>query len=477
MVTYKKNSKRISLTPTEDIVTFAKRKGFVYPSSEIYGGFAGVYDYGPVGMLLLNNIKKEWLQSMVQDRTDIYGLDSGIVTHPRVWEASGHTKGFTDPLVINNKTHERYRADHLLEEIGVACENVSFEEFVSLWNTHKHTVRFPQGVSVQDVGDPTYFNLLAKTNLGSVTYDTQKEEIAYLRGETCQGIYLNYKNVYDTMHPKLPFGIAQIGKAFRNEISPRQFLFRCREFEQMEMQYFIYPGQSKKYFGYFKKLRMKWLISLGLSKKKLRFLPHSKLVFYAQAAEDIQFQYSFGWKELEGVHDRGNYDLTQHAAFSKQKLAYFDEKSNTHLIPHIIETSIGAGRLFYALLEQNYTVQKVSKEETRIVLTLAYHMAPYQMAVFPLFKKTKFQKYAKKIFTSQSNKYSIVYDDTGSIGKRYRRQDEIGTPYCITVDEITLKKNTVTVRNRDTMKQKRIPVSKISTYIEKELIAARKKLS
>ncbi|OGI77452.1 glycine--tRNA ligase [Candidatus Nomurabacteria bacterium RIFCSPHIGHO2_02_FULL_33_12] len=447
----------------EKVVNLTKRRGFIYPSSEIYGGFSGVYDYGPIGVLLANNIKNHWWKNMVQKRPDIVGLDSGIFMSPKVWEASGHVSGFSDPLMENKKNGNRVRADHILEEIGVvADEKMSIEEINEL--LQKNSVALKKtGFNIDEYSEAKYFNLLVKSNLGDFT--EQNDNPTYLRGETCQGIYLNYKNVLDTTSQKIPYGIAQIGKAFRNEISARQFIFRTREFEQMEMQYFVRPEEEMVEYEALKEFRWKSLLSLGIKPENLQWHKHENLVFYAREAYDIEFKYPFGFKELEGIHARGNYDLTQHSTYSGQKLEYFDEEKKEHFLPHIIESSIGVGRLFLAILCQSYTEEQVG-DDMRIVLRIPKHIAPIQIAILPLSKKDELSIPASSLFEELSDNFMCQYDETQSIGKRYRRQDEIGTPYCITYDFDSINDNMVTVRERDTMEQERVSISELVVYLQ-----------
>ncbi|MDE0243520.1 MAG: glycine--tRNA ligase [Candidatus Kaiserbacteria bacterium] len=443
----------------EEIVQLAKKRGFVFPSSEIYDGCAGIYDYGPLGVELANNIKQQWWSSMVRKRQDIVGLDAGIVMHPSVWEASGHTTGFTDPVVVCKKTGKRYRADHLLEDAGVAAdERMSQEEFCAIFEQHKEKI---QVCDPDDLGTPTFQNLLVSAGIG--------EGEVYLRGETCQGIYVNFKQVLDSMHMKLPFGIAQIGKAFRNEISPRQFLFRTREFEQMEMQYFCHEDTSSEHFAAFLASRQEALVALGLRKENLRVTEHKNLVFYASAASDIEYHYPFGWKELEGVHDRGTYDLTQHALHAKERLTYFDQDRNEHIVPAVVETSIGVGRLFLALLADAYAVETLDDGTERTVLRFKPSIAPMQVAVLPLFRREGQQRIAHRIVEDLAKHVSAYYDDTGAVGKRYRRADEIGTPFAVTVDHETEENETVTVRDRDSMKQDRVAIEDLASYVNERI--------
>ncbi len=449
----------------EDIVIFAKRRGFIFPSSEIYGGFGGVYDYGPLGVELANNLKRDWWNTMVRTRPDIIGLDAGIVMHPNVWDASGHTKNFSDPVVTCTKTGKRFRADHLLEAIGVAAdERMAPDEFRDIFAQHRKDISV-EGCNSKDLSEPEFQNLLVTTDVGSADGADQ----VYLRGETCQGIYVNFKQVLDSMHMKLPFGIAQIGKAFRNEISPRQFLFRTREFEQMEMQYFINESDRKRFFEEFRTLRLESLRGLGIRKDFLRSVPHERLVFYAAAAEDIEYRYPFGWKELEGIHDRGNYDLTQHTRESGVQLTYFDRDTNEHILPHIIETSIGVGRLFLAVICDAYAVEELPDGSERTVLRLKPSIAPMTAATLPLMRKDGHPEKAREIYTALAPHFNVYYDDTGTIGKRYRRADEIGTPFAVTVDYDTMNDNTVTVRRRDSMEQERVSISDLAGYIQERL--------
>ena len=446
----------------DDIISLAKRRGFVYPSSEIFGGLAGVYDYGPIGALFVKKIKDSWHKVMVQVKRDIVPLDSGIAMHHKVWESSGHTENFCDPYVVCSKTMKKFRADHLLEEIDVECENLSLKELQSLFSKHRKDLK-PEGCNPMDLSIPSYKNLLVESNLGADTHTT------YLRGETCQGIYINFKNVVDTSPVSIPFGIAQIGKAFRNEISPRQFLFRTREFEQMEMQYFTKPKDAERFFDEFFSYRFNHLLSIGLKKESLREREHSKLVFYAKKAKDIEFSYPFGWGELEGVHNRGDYDLNCHSKSSGVALNIFDEEEKKHYTPHVVETSIGVGRLFLALFCDAYTVEELPDGTSRTVLKFAPHIAPIGVCVLPLQKKKEMVDLATKIHSKLSQSFSASYDETQSIGRRYRRQDELGTPLCVTVDFDSLEDDTVTVRDRDSMEQERVSISSLLQYVEKKI--------
>ena len=454
----------------EKIVSLCKRRGFVFPSSEIYGGFASIYDYGPYGVELENNIKRAWWKTMVQEREDIVGLDAAIFMHPKVWEASGHIAGFSDPLIECKNCHSRWRADHLLEDIGVfADEKMSEEEINEIFNQHKDKVKCPR-CGERDFTPVRKFNLLVKSNLGNFAGDWTEAPV-YLRGETCQGIYVDYKSILGSTRVKIPFGIAQIGKAFRNEITARQFIFRTREFEQMEMQYFTHPDEEMREYEKLREYRWQYYVKqLGIREENLRWKKHKNLVFYAKEAYDIEYKYPFGFDELEGVHARGDYDLTQHAKFSGQNLSYRDPKTKEQYIPHIIESSVGVGRTFLALITDAYTEEDIDGE-TRIVLKFKKNVAPIKVAVFPLLKnKPELVDKAKEIFNSLKSEFMCEFDDNGNIGKRYRRQDEIGTPYCITVDFDTIEKdNTVTVRDRDTMKQERIRIEELREFLAEKL--------
>lgn len=452
----------------DKIVALAKRRGFVFPSSEIYGGFPAVYDFGPYGVELANNIKKEWWRAMTQLRDDVVGLDSAIFMNPKIWEASGHVKGFSDPLTECRKCHSRLRLDSLLEEAGVfADEKMTEEEINQIFEDNKQKIKCPT-CGAQDFTPGRKFNLLVQSNLGNFTGDWSKEP-TYLRGETCQGIYVNFKNVVDTARVKIPFGIAQIGKTFRNEITARQFIFRTREFEQMEMQYFVKPGDDMLYFEKWRAARFNFYLDLGIDAKNLKWHKHENLVFYAKEAYDIEYNFPFGFKELEGVHARGDYDLTQHSKFSGQDLSYFDPTTNEKFMPHIVETSAGVGRTFLALLCEAYQEETVG-EEVRTVLRLAPKLAPIKIAIFPLLKnKPELVAKARAIFDDLKKDWRSEFDDNGNIGKRYRRQDEIGTPYCVTIDFDTLENEEVTVRNRDTMKQERIKINDLKKFFQENI--------
>ncbi len=452
----------------EKIISLCKRRGFVFPSSEIYGGFSAIYDYGPYGVELENNIKKTWWQAMVQMRDDIVGLDASIFMQPKVWEASGHVGGFSDPLTECKDCHARSRVDHLLEEIDVfADEKMSEVEVNKIFVQHKSKLKCPK-CGKNNFSDVKKFNLLVKSNLGNFTNEWDKEPV-YLRGETCQGIYVNYKNVMDSARVKIPFGIAQIGKAFRNEITARQFIFRTREFEQMEMQYFTHPDKSLDEYAKLKEARLQYYIDLGIKEENLRFTKHENLVFYAKKAYDIEYNFPFGFKELEGIHARSDHDLTQHSKFSGQDLSYRDPKTNEKYIPWIIESSVGVGRSVLAFITDAYTEESLESGEKRIVLKFNKKIAPIKVAVFPLLKnKPELVEKAHGIYNKLKIKYMCEFDDNGNIGKRYRRQDEIGTPYCVTIDFETLDNGSVTLRDRDTMEQVRVSEEELVARLDKE---------
>lgn len=444
----------------DEIIAFAKRRGFVYPGSEIYGGMAGIYDFGPYGVELLNNIKRSWWKANVHDRENYMGIDSAIFRDPRVWEASGHTKGFSDPLVECKKCNARLRVDKELAKIGiVADEKMSEADLNALWDTHKVQIVCPN-CGAKDYTQVRAFNLLVKSNLGDFT--GKGEVSVYLPGEACQGIYLNFKNVVDTTRMKVPFGIAQIGKAFRNEISPRNFLFRTREFEQADTQYFVKPHENKEAYETIREDRFAWYLSLGIKPEHLRWKQHDNLVFYASDAWDIEYEFpTYGFDEVEGVHDRTDYDLTQHMQHSGTDLRYTDPQTGEKYIPWILETSMGVGRVFLAVLSESYTVDELGGE-SRTVLKLPYELAPVKAAVFPLLRnKPELVEKARAVYDTLRTSMRVEWDDNGNIGKRYRRQDEIGTPACVTIDFQTLEDNTVTLRDRDSGEQERVSIDDI----------------
>lgn len=440
----------------EKIISLCKRRGFVYPGSEIYGGEAGLYDFGPYGVELLNNIKKSWWKSNVHDREDMVGIDSAMFKNPKVWEASGHVGGFSDPLSECKQCHTRIRVDKELAVVGVvADEKMTEDQLNKLFDSNREKIKCPS-CGKKDFTEVKAFNLLVKSNLGDFT--GHDERPVYLPGEACQGIYLNFKNVIDTTRMKVPFGIAQIGKAFRNEISPRNFLFRTREMEQADTQYFVKPNQNKEVYEKIKQDRWNWYLSLGIKEENLRLTQHQNLVFYAKDAWDIEYNYpGLGFDEVEGIHDRSDYDLSQHTKFSGVDLSYTDPQTKEKFIPWVLETSAGMGRIFLAVLSDAYTEETLQNGEVRTLLKLKPELAPVRYAVFPLLKnKPELVAKAREVYKLLSEKYICEWDDNGNIGKRYRRQDEIGTPFCVVVDFDTLEDGTVTVRDRDSTEQQRV---------------------
>ncbi len=423
------------------IVSLAKRKGFIFQSSEIYGGLNSCYDYGPLGIELKKNIKELWWKSMVYERDDIEGVDASILMHPRVWEASGHVEGFTDPLVDCKNCKSRFREDKV--DTSKPCPSCGKSD------------SFTEARS---------FNLMFKTFMGPLE---DSASIVYMRPETAQGIFTNFHNVREASRQKLPFGIAQIGKAFRNEITPGNFTFRTREFEQMEMQFFVKPGDDDKWFEYWMQTRMAWYERLGLNKEKLRFHEHGsgELAHYAKKAFDIEYQFPFDWQEIEGIHNRTDFDLSRHAEYSRKNMNYFDDESKEKYLPYVIETSIGCDRTVLTCLIDAYT-----EEEERVVLKFSPAIAPIKAAVFPLVKKDGMPKMAKNVLNELKGDYRVFYDESGAIGRRYRRQDEAGTPFCITIDNESLSDGSATIRHRDSMKQDRVPISKIKKYLSEHLI-------
>lgn len=444
----------------EDIASLCKRRGFVYQGSDIYGGEAGLYDFGPYGVELLNNIKKSWWRRNVHLREDMVGLDSAMFKNPKVWEASGHVGGFSDPLAECKNCHARIRVDKELGAVGVtADEKMSEADLNALFDQNRSKIKCPV-CGKQEFTEVMAFNLLVQSNLGDFT--GKNERPVYLPGEACQGIYLNFKNVVDTTRMKIPFGIAQIGKAFRNEISPRNFLFRTREFEQADTQYFVAPNQNTAAYETIKADRWSWYVEdLGIDETKLRWKQHDNLVFYAKDAWDIEYDFpTLGFDEVEGIHDRTDYDLTQHMKFSGTDLTYTEPTTQEKYVPWILETSMGMGRIFTAVMANAYTVEQLPNGDERTVLKLKPELAPVQYAVFPLLRnKPELVAKAREVYKLLSQKYICEWDDNGNIGKRYRRQDEIGTPYCVVIDFDTIEKDgMVTVRDRDTTEQKRVKI-------------------
>ena len=498
------------------LISHCKEYGYIFPSSEIYDGLSAVYDYGQYGVELKNNIKKYWWESMVLLNDNIVGIDSAIFMHPRIWEASGHVGAFNDPLIDNRDSKKRYRADVLIEEHIAKIESKiekevekaskkfgeSFdrEKYIT---TNTRVVEYQQEIDkirehfvaaldkpdldaikqiivdceivcpisgTKNWTDVRQFNLMFETKMGSVSEDANT---IYLRPETAQGIFVNFLNVQKSGRMKIPFGIAQIGKAFRNEIVARQFIFRMREFEQMEMQFFVRPGTELEWFDIWREKRMKWHQSMGIDPAKFRFHKHDKLAHYANAAYDIEFQFPFGFKEVEGIHSRTDFDLSSHSKFSGKKLMYFDPELNQNYVPYVVETSIGVDRMILLTLANGYTEEKITKEDgttdERVVLRIPPALAPVKLAVLPLMKKDGLDEKAQAIVKNLRFEFNCQYDEKDSIGKRYRRQDAIGTPFCITIDHQTLQDDTVTIRHRDTMNQERVAISNLSAIIGEQV--------
>jgi glycyl-tRNA synthetase len=496
------------------IISHAKEYGYIFPSSEIYDGLAAVYDYGQYGAELKNNIKNFWWKSMVQYHENIVGIDSAIFMHPTIWKASGHVDAFNDPMIDNKDSKKRYRADVLLEDYLSKLEDKISKEvekaskrFGDSFDEKMYRETNPRVLEIaakyeavnnqmnaaltegnlenlkklieeceivcpisgsRNWTEVRQFNLMFSTQMGSVTEDANT---IFLRPETAQGIFVNFLNVMKTGRMKIPFGIAQIGKAFRNEIVARQFIFRMREFEQMEMQFFVKPGEEMKWYEYWKEYRLEWHLSLGIPAAKYRFHDHVKLAHYANAACDIEFEFPFGFKELEGIHSRTDFDLTSHQRFSGKKLQYFDTELNESFVPYVVETSIGLDRTFLAVLSYAYDEEKLDDGSERIVLRIPPVLAPIKISVLPLVKKDGMPEKAREIYDTLKYDFMCQYDEKDAIGRRYRRQDAIGTPFCLTIDSQTLEDNTVTIRERDSMKQVRIAKDEISSYVNAKLKA------
>ncbi len=493
----------------KNLISHAKEYGFIFSSSEIYDGLAAVYDYGQLGSLLKNNIREYWWKSMVQLHENIVGIDAAIFMHPTTWKASGHVDAFNDPLIDNKDSKKRYRADQLIEEhlqkiqdkidkeVEKAAkrfgENFNKDLFIE---TNPRVVeyrkkyddihnRFSKALNDNDLSDiktiideekivcpisgtcnwtdVRQFNLMFSTQMGSVSSDA---DVIYLRPETAQGIFVNFLNVYKTGRMKVPFGIAQTGKAFRNEIVARQFIFRMREFEQMEMQFFVKPGEELDWFKYWKQQRLAWHQALGIPAESYRFHDHEKLAHYANAATDIEFKFPFGFKELEGIHSRTDFDLGAHQKYSGKKLQYFDPETNESYVPYVIETSIGLDRMFLAVLSNAYQPEKLEDGTDRLVLKIPYILAPIKVAVLPLVKRDGMPEKAREILKKLQPHFYCQYDEKDTVGRRYRRQDAIGTPLCVTIDQNTISNNVVTVRHRDSMKQDEVSVDKLLDYLE-----------
>ncbi|HLS47840.1 MAG TPA: glycine--tRNA ligase [Gemmatimonadales bacterium] len=440
-------------TVMDKLVSLCKRRGFVFQSSEIYGGLGSVWDYGPLGVELKRNVKDRWWRAMVHERDDIEGLDAAILMHPKVWEASGHVSGFTDPLVDCRQCKNRFRADDPRLKGTPGAPDA----------------QCPVCGSRGTLTEPRLFNLMFKTFMGPVE---EQAAVIYLRPETAQGIYVNYLNVLQGSRQRVPFGIAQIGKAFRNEITPGNFIFRTREFEQMEMQFFVKPGTDAEWFERWREWRMAWHHSLGLAPEKLRWHEHgpTELAHYARAAYDIEYEFPFGWNEIEGVHNRGDFDLGRHQEHSGKKIEYFDQPANERYLPFIVETSAGADRVTLTVLVDAYREEQV-EGETRVVLGFHPALAPIKAAVLPLVKKDGMPEVATRVYDDLRKRFPCFYDDSGAIGRRYRRMDEAGTPFCITIDGDTLTAHTVTVRHRDSMQQDRVAIDQLQRHLEAALTA------
>ncbi len=492
------------------LVAHAREYGYVYPSSDIYDGMSAVYDYGPYGVELKNNIRQYWWQSMVQFHENIVGLDSAIFMHPTIWKASGHVDAFNDPLIDNKESKKRYRADVLIEDyvskveakvekeaqkaakrFGDAFDRAQFEETHPRVSEYRRQIseitnRMNTSLENNDLADVKrlieeleiacpvsgsrnwtdvrQFNLMFSTKMGSLSQDDDSA-VVYLRPETAQGIFVNFLNVLKSSRMKVPFGIAQVGKAFRNEIVARQFIFRMREFEQMEMQYFVKPGSEMEWYDYWKQKRMEWHLSLGIDAGKFRYHDHEKLSHYANAATDIEFLFPFGFKELEGIHSRTDFDLSAHQQFSGKKMQYFDPELNSSYVPYVVETSIGLDRMFLAILSDAYQEEKLEDGSVRTVLRIPPKLAPVKAAVLPLVKKDGLPEKAREVMDVLKTQFHCQYDEKDAIGRRYRRQDAIGTPFAITIDHQTLSENSVTLRERDSMKQQRVDIESLTTVI------------
>ena len=457
------------LKDMETIVRLCKSRGYVYPGSEIYGGLANTWDYGPLGVELKNNVKEAWRKKFIQENKNIVGLDAAILMNPETWVASGHVSGFSDPLLDCKECKTRHRADKLIESFAhdkgedIVADGWTDEQMLNYINDNKIVCPKCGKLNYTNIRK---FNLMFKTFQG-VTEDSTST--VYLRPETAQGIFVDFKNVMRTTRKKIPMGIAQIGKAFRNEITPGNFTFRTREFEQMELEFFCKPGTDLEWFEYWRKFCKDWLLNLGIKEENIRLRDHSpeELVFYSKGTTDIEFAFPFGWGELWGIADRTDYDLTAHQTHSKEDMSYLDPETNEKYIPYVIEPSVGADRITLAFLCNAYEEQELGEGDTRIVLHLHPALAPYKAAILPLSKKLNDK--ADEVFQTLAKAFPVDYDEAGSIGKRYRRQDEIGTPYCITVDFDTLEDNQVTVRDRDTMEQIRIPINQVEKYIAEKI--------
>jgi len=479
----------------QQIISHAKEYGFVFPGSEIYDGLSAVYDYGPYGSELKKNLRDYWWKSMTQMHENIVGIDAAIFMHPTTWKASGHVDNFSDPMIDNRDSNKRYRVDHLIEGFAnqlkeegkteeadkliaemdrlLACED--FGALKELINANNIVCSVSKTANWTDIRQ---FNLMFSTQLGSIS---EEADTIYLRPETAQGIFVNFLNVQKTSRMRIPFGIAQTGKAFRNEIVARQFIFRMREFEQMEMQFFVRPGTEGDWYKYWKEARLQWHLSLGISPEKYRFHDHVKLAHYAKEACDIEFEFPFGFKEVEGIHSRSDFDLSQHQLYSKKKMQYFDNDINTatgkpygNYIPYVVETSIGLDRMFLLILSESYEEETLTKEDgstdLRVVLHIPAKIAPVKLAVLPLVKKDGLPEIARKVMDDCKAHFRCFYEEKDAIGKRYRRQDAIGTPFCVTIDHQTKEDETVTIRYRDSMLQERIPAGKVREIVMNNIL-------
>ncbi len=470
------------------IISHAKEYGFVFQSSEIYDGLSAVYDYGPWGSELKKNIREAWWNAMTRMHDNIVGIDAAIFMHPTTWKASGHVDNFSDPMIDNKDSKKRYRVDHLLEATADEWVKAGKEkEAAQLLSDMEALLASNDFAGLKDLieknnikcsvsgtnnwTDVRQFNLMFSTQLGSVSDEASE---IYLRPETAQGIFVNFLNVQKTARMKIPFGIAQVGKAFRNEIVARQFIFRMREFEQMEMQFFVRPGTQQEWYAYWKEERMKWHASFGIPASSYRFHDHVKLAHYADAAVDIEYAFPIGWKEVEGIHSRTDFDLKSHQQFSGKKLQYFDTEINQHYIPYVIETSIGLDRMFLLTLCHAYQEEKWKKEDgaedSRVVLKIPAKVAPIKLAVLPLLKKEGLPEIAKEIMAACRDEFYCFYEEKDTIGKRYRRMDALGTPFCVTIDHQSKEDQTVTIRYRDTMQQERIPIAGLAQFIKQKMI-------
>lgn len=470
----------------QQIISHSKKYGFIFPSSEIYDGLSAVYDYGQLGVELKRNIREYWWKSMTMLHENIVGIDSAIFMHPTIWKASGHVDNFNDPMIDNKDSNKRYRVDHLIEAYAESLEaegnkkaaDKVLEDLEALL-AKSDFAEIKEYIIANNIKcavsgtcnwtDIRQFNLMFSTQLGNVSGE---EDVIYLRPETAQGIFVNFLNVQKTGRMKIPFGIAQVGKAFRNEIVARQFIFRMREFEQMEMQFFIRPGTQKEWYEYWKEERMKWHQSLGISADKFRYHDHAKLAHYADAACDIEYNFPIGFKEVEGIHSRTDFDLKNHQEFSRKKIQYFDQEINQNYIPYVIETSIGLDRMVMLLLSEAFDIEDISKgevQDSREVLKFNPIVAPVKLAILPLTKKDGLPEISRKLMDELKGEFKCFYEEKDAIGKRYRRMDAIGTPFCVTIDHQTKDDNTVTVRYRDSMKQERIPLDTVGNLVRNAL--------